>query len=234
MAAILRSVTSASTETTDTQGGTGIPIDVPTGIQNGDVLFLCAHIASSTGTYATPGGWDVVEPQFASTNYASSKMACYSRVANDEPSSYTIKWGTTETGRGACIMAAFTGIDTVTPIQDKSHDHGSGPTSTEIFSSVTPTSGTLLIAFAGAYTADTSSFTWTADGAMHEEADVSSSCASKSNAGIQLATQTVSAGATGTRTATGSKSNLQPCGVMIALNPSAEGIVLKGIKHRSL
>jgi hypothetical protein len=49
--------------------------------------------------------------------------------------------------------------------------------------------------------------------------DNSSNHASASNASIEFATQAVSAGATGTRTATGSRADLRPCGIMIALNP---------------
>ena len=58
---------------------------------------------------------------------------------------------------------------------------------------------------------------------MTEVADTSSSHASASNGSIELATQYVSEGATGTRTATGSLADLRPCGVMIALNPANIG-----------
>jgi hypothetical protein len=79
----------------------------------------------------------------------------------------------------------------------------------------------MILGFVGAYTPSFGATTWTPDGAMAEQADTTSANTTKSNASVELATQSVAAGATGTRTATGSRADLRPCGVMVALNPSS-------------
>jgi len=210
----------ANTGAAQGTGDVGITTSVPGGTVDGDVMYLAIHAASSTGVFVTPAGWSVVEAQFSSTGQASSKMAVYRKVAASEPASYTITWGGAgSTGRVSTIMVSLSGVDTSSPQQDEAKDPGAGPTSTEVLPSVTPTTSTMILGFAGAYTPSFSANTWTPDAAMTERTQTSSFHASASNASLDLATQNVAAGATGTRTATGSLADLRPCGVMIALNP---------------
>ena len=220
----VRSVAVANTGAAQGTGDVGITTNVPTGTRDGDVMYYAIHGASSTGVYVTPPGWTDVEAMFTSTGQASSKMAVYRKVAAGEPASHTITWGLVgSTGRVATIMVSLTGVDVGTPQQSEAKDPGAGPTSTEVLPSVTPTTQSMLLGFGGAYTPSFSAVTWTPDAAMTEVADTSSSHASASNGSIELATQYVSEGATGTRTATGSLADLRPCGVMIALNPANIG-----------
>lgn len=225
MAIAVRAVAVANTGAAQGTGSPGLAISVPTGTRDGDVMYMGVMAASSTGTFDTLAGWTVVEAQFASTGQASAKMAVYRKVAASEPASYTFTWQTgASTGRVAIIMVSLSGVDTTTPQQAEAKDPGAGPTSTEVLPSVTPTTATMILGFAGAYTPSFSAVTWTPDGAMTEQADTSSSHASASNASIELATQQVSEGATGTRTATGSLADLRPCGVMVALNPAVPSL----------
>jgi len=226
MAIAVRATTVANTGAAQGTGDVGITTNVPAGTQNGDVMYYAIHAASSTGVFVTPSGWSVVEAQFSSTGQASSKMAVYSKVAASEPASYTITWGAAaSTGRVSTIMVSLTGVDTSVLQQSEAKDPGAGPTSTEVLPSVTPTTSTMILGFAGAYTPSFSANTWTPDAAMTERTQTSSFHASASNASLDLATQNVVAGATGTRTATGSLADLRPCGVMIALNPLVDSQV---------
>lgn len=220
MAITVRQSSVANTGAAQGTGDVGITTSVPAGTADGDVMYYGIMAASSTGVFVTPSGWTVAEAQFSSTGQASAKMALYRKVAASEPASYTITWGgAASTGRVATIMVSLTGVDTTTLEQDENNDPGAGPTSTEVLPSVTPTSATMILGFAGAYTPSFSAVTWTPDAAMSEVTETSSSHASASNASLELAIQQVSAGATGTRTATGSLADLRPCGVMVALNP---------------
>src|SRR6187399_2643176 len=108
MAIAVRAVAVANTGTAQGTGSPGLAISVPTGTLDGDLLYMGVMAASSTGTFDTPGGWTVVEAQFASTGQASAKMAVYRKVASGEPASYTFTWQTgAATGRVAIIMASF-------------------------------------------------------------------------------------------------------------------------------
>ena len=217
----IRNTTVANTGAAQGTGDVGITTNVPAETVDGDVMYYGIHGASSTGVYVTPAGWDVVEAMFNSTGQASSKMALYRKVASSEPASHTITWGAAgSTGRIAAIMVSLFGVNTVTPQQDEAKDPGAGPTSTEVLPSVTPTIDTMILGFVGSYTPSFSAVTWTPDAAMIEQTETSSFHASASNASMQLSTQLVSAGATGTRTATGSLADLRPCGIMVALNPA--------------
>ena len=218
MAVAVRAVSSGNTGTTDTGGNVGVSCAVPTGTTAGDVLYLVVHAATSTGAFATPSGWTEIVAQFSSTGKASSICAAYRKVAATESGTYTVTWGTSgKTGRAAIICAALSGVDTTTPEYEVQHDHGSSGTSTtEVMPSVSPTAADVVLWFASAYTASFGATTWTADASTSEVADTSSACTSKSNASIELATESVAAGATGTRTATGSRSDLNTCGVTIA------------------
>lgn len=222
MAIAVRSTATANTGAAQGTGDVGITVSVPAGTIAGDVIYYAVHAASSTGVFHVPqGGWTVVEAQFASTGQASSKMALFRKVATgSEPANYTIFWGlAASTGRVAALMISLSGVNNGAVQQSEAKDPGAGPTSTEVLPSVTPVTDTMLLGFAGAYTPSFSANTWTADAAMTEQADTSSSHASASNASITVATQSVAAGATGTRTFTGSLADLRPCGVMVALNP---------------
>lgn len=222
MAIAVRNFAVANTGAAQGTGDVGITVSVPAGTLDGDVMYMALMAASSTGVFVNPGGvWTEVEPQFASTGQASAKMIAYRKVAASEPASYTVTWGAAaSTGRVAAIMCSFSGMDTVTPEQDENNDPGAGPTSTEILPSVTASSATVILGIAGAYTPSFGATTWTEDAAMTEVTETTSAHLSASNASIQFAIQSVSAGATGTRTATGSRADLRPCGVMIALDPA--------------
>jgi hypothetical protein len=217
-----RSATSASTGSTDTGGDVGLTINVPAGVQNGDMLYLGIHITSSTGTIAKPAGWDNVVAQIASTASASSKLAVFSRPASSEPGSYNVKWGTSSnTGRASGGMAAWYNVNTTTPTQDIQHSHGDGSTgNTEEAPTATATNNTDMATFVGAYTATSSggSNTWTPPTGMSEKSDATTSCTSKSNSSFEIAQLSVAAGATGAKTATGSLSNLASLSVTVILN----------------
>lgn len=177
-----------------------LTIPKPTGTVAADVMIASVTVNPSTVTITPPGGWALINEVVQGTA-TSSRLATYYRVAGTgEPASYTWTFsGGTHAGAVGGIMS-FVGVDNATPIDAQA----GGPTAsntTHVAPSVTTTqpNGMLVTIHELA-----SSRTWTAPGTMTEAVDVASLAPSNA-AGISMEMnyeQRITAGATGTRTAT--------------------------------
>ena len=74
----------AEAHANDNTGPTAPVVSVPTGTQNGDLMFLVASRYAGT-SITTPAGWNLID---ARGNYAWTGL--YWRIASSEPSTYTI------------------------------------------------------------------------------------------------------------------------------------------------
>ncbi|TMC36976.1 MAG: glycosyltransferase family 2 protein, partial [Chloroflexi bacterium] len=80
---------------------TSLTLNVPTGVQNGDVMI--AVVSTSANTVSTPSGWNTLA--------RSATMATFYRVASSEPASYSFTDGGASTN-WAGIIDAYSGVDT--------------------------------------------------------------------------------------------------------------------------
>lgn len=186
------SYVSAASETT-------LVVPVPSGVQDGDVMFLAVFLTASSGSITTPGGWTPIYANSVPASSTSSHASLFWRVAASEPGSYSV---TVSSGRGSASIVALTGVDTTTPLDatDVAVDSAAGLTVTA--PSVTAAAATMLLSwFGGRVLGNGYLATWTPDGAETEQVDVGSAVAATSNSSHELATQDVSSGATGTRAA---------------------------------
>jgi hypothetical protein len=136
----------------DDQGGTysatsSWVLNVPTGVSNGDILLWRVTIDRTTVTATTPNGWDPVDGPRDQTGAARSYL--YKRIASSEPSSYTLTLS--GTASGSAVMIAYTGTDTVDPVQATSPaGTTTGSTATPTTAAITPAGDNyMLVAFYG-------------------------------------------------------------------------------------
>jgi hypothetical protein len=92
-----------------------VTVSVPTAIQPGDLMIAEIAVRGGTSTTITaPAGWTLVRRDNRTTNIA---QATYRRLvpsSPQEPASYT--WTFTSGNDAAGGIAAYTGVNTVTPI----------------------------------------------------------------------------------------------------------------------
>lgn len=100
----------SSSATGDNVGTGTVPIAVPDGVVDGDVLLLAIQ-TTSTRPITTLAGWNLVQYDDTGTQ----EWGVYYRVANSEPASYSPAWtgGTTDITMG---MVAYRNADQTTPI----------------------------------------------------------------------------------------------------------------------
>jgi len=189
--------------------GTSITLTKPSGTVSGDVLVAAIDIAGTT-TVTAPSGWTLVR---STTSGSSLTQATYVHAAGStEPSSYVWRFSSSRTVSG--IVAAYVGVSTTTPVDVSSGGSSAGSTSVTAPSVTTTAGGELLLGVFGA----AAKATVTPPTGMIEHAE---RLGGTGNTRVlsELADQQVGAGATGTRTATLSKSGAN-VGQLIALRPS--------------
>lgn len=195
MAIAFRSSTTASV----TGVNVTININVPAGVQVGDVLVVYA-VATVSGEFVSAG---TVGTNFTNriNDFDSGGGAggivldAWTRVADGtEPASYSIIWNTS-TSRKLAWMGAYSGCS-ATPFDVASTNTGASSTNVVMASLTTANANEMLVAFFS----NRSTGTYTPDAAMTERDDFAAVVVNG-----EAADQTITAaGATGTRTAVSS------------------------------
>lgn len=185
------------------QAGSSIDLPVPPGVVANDVMVAAIGYQPNTLTITPPLGWTLVGTSTTAAATANS-LAVYRRVAGaGEPGAYQWTFGAGVLTAAAGGIKAFSGVDTVTPIDGVPN----GATTASALTHATPSIAT-TVANAMLVTAHTfaSSATWTPPPGMTEAYDRANltvpNAAGQAIEG-SFATQS-SIGATGTKTATAS------------------------------
>lgn len=112
MAVALRSQGAAAATST----GSTLVLTAPAGIQSGDYLIAFIHNQNSSSTVDTTGsGWTRINTPFIANDYGSRTTGMYAKVATgSEPSNYTFT--VSSAGRSVGFIAAYSGVDTGSPI----------------------------------------------------------------------------------------------------------------------
>lgn len=196
------------------QGGnngssSSIVLPMPAGTAAGDVVLVAVQVATNVTTLVHPSGYSIVH-DFVPAQSWHSRLIVYSKLAVSGEASVTVQTGWV--GKSA-VLLVYRGLDAASPVAAVSFASKDGTTVT-IPSVDSPMTGTQLL---GLFASQNQSApgVFTVNG-MTERAAVSS----LSWLGISAADQVVSAGMTGTRTATFSVAGGALTGVLLALRPS--------------
>jgi hypothetical protein len=189
---------------------TSITLNRPSGTASGDVLVAAIDISGTT-TVTAPSGWTLVR---STTSGSSLTQATYVHTAGtSEPSSYQWRFSSSRLASG--VVAAYVGVNGTTPVDVSSAGSSSGSTSIVGPSVTTTTAGDLLL---GAFGATANASVTPPTGMLEENEQLAGS--GNTRVLTELSDQQLGAvGATGTRTATLSKSGAN-VGQLIALRPS--------------
>jgi hypothetical protein len=197
---------------------TSVAVNKPTGLVNGDIIVVGVAKANADAVTKPSGFVDIalVTGQAAVTTYGYYKVITN---AGGEPATYTFSW--TNTSRATGESVAYSGVDNTTPIDVTASTlaQGSGSASLVLPSITTVTNGAMLISGAGQDSSGTG--TMTQPGSMGQ-VQVALSAGKCFTMADELA---ATAGATGTRTWTGSSSTLAHSGWLAALRPASTPVV---------
>ena len=98
-------------------GGTGITIDVPSGVEDGDFLIMFSHRNDNIGDFNTPSGWT---RQTAIDGVASPgqdrSTGIFTRVADSEPANYLLTHTDGGNEQWSGVILAYRGVDQTTPL----------------------------------------------------------------------------------------------------------------------
>gem|GEM_PF-1074800 len=115
------------TPTTSTT--TSLIVDVPTGVQAGDYMIAFLHQQTADATDISCSGWTRIGPAFIANDSGSRISGMYAKFASSsEPSTYT--FNVVNTGRSMGFMAAYSGVDTTSPVAFSSNYAKGGATNT--------------------------------------------------------------------------------------------------------
>jgi len=202
---------SAATATTGSGIGTNtIAVSVPAGVQSGDLL-LCFIGAREGGEWlelnggSIPSGWARKRSDTSANSNAGQRVYCYWKIAGgSEPASYT--WTKAGTGRTFnAVMLAYSGVKTSNPfIADTGGSNATGSSSPQT-ASLDAGSGTHSTLVWAAVGRDAPAGSMTIPGSMNQRGNLATSLASNI-VGMMVADQSISSGATGTRTGSYSSS----------------------------
>jgi MSHA biogenesis protein MshQ len=196
-------------------------IDQPSGTAQDDVMIASIGVRPSSTTITPPSGWTLVR-RINNSNSNSNSLAVYRRVAgSSEPASY--KWTLSGSNYAVGGIQSFFGIDTANPI-----DVENGQTTANGTAHATP-SVTTTVANAMLVTSHTfsSNRSWSPPSGMTEAFDVSTGPDSSGGQAIEGNYDVqVSAGSTGTKTATvGGDADVGNTHIL-ALRPLYPGLVI--------
>lgn len=180
-------------------GSTSLTLNVPAGVQNGDLL-----IAVVFGSGGAVGDWIQTSWTWAvEQNNAATNLGISYRIASSEPASYAF---TTTTSRrlGGMIMA-FRGA-----AWDIA---GTLATATYTASSITVSEANSILI--GAWSVDVNTQTWTAPSGMTQISKYEGA----NRANFATYREDVNAGSTGTRTASTASTDTRSC-VLFSIKPS--------------
>jgi hypothetical protein len=160
-------------------GVASLAIATPAGTQPGDVMVAAVSVRPSSAAITPPGGWTLVR-RVDNAAGNSSSLAVYTRVAAlGEPASHA--WSLSTSTGSAGGIAAFSGVDTATPVDAEA----GAPTATGLTHATPSTTATRPRTMLVTAHAFTSSDTWTPPAGMSEAVDVAS-MAVPNSAGIAL------------------------------------------------
>jgi len=211
----------AAASATAASGVLTLPINVPAGTLQNDVMIAAVAVRPSTATITAPAGWTLVRRTDNAGPTDSNSLAVYSRLAGaSEPSNYAWTFSTS-TGAAGGIQAFFN-VDTTSPIDVENGAATPSGLAHTAPSITTTVNGAMIVA----HFTKSGAGTWTppvAGGGMPaftESFDVTigAGAAGQSLEGTR-ALQTT-AGATGAKTATASANADAGNTHMLALRPA--------------
>ncbi len=112
-------------------------IDVPDGVQDGDLLYAFIAIEDDEAI-PTPSGWTLIRS--TSNDF---RLATFYRIASGEPDDYA--WGTSWNA-AVGVIAAYTGVATTSPLDAESERTGSSSYNVRANSVTTTQNNDLLVA----------------------------------------------------------------------------------------
>lgn len=195
----------------------------PTGTLSGDVLIFQADwpntVGGSNGAITTnvtaPSGFTLIDGAYGTQT---SHVAYYKICGGSEPSSYTWSWAG-GTGRGAFILAAYSGADGTTPINAYSHNTDSAVDATMRSTSLTPSvANCMIVAMFGV--ANISGAITQPSGYTNVYNIIDGTNAYSSDMSYLLQTSAVAANPSATYA---SSTNFIKCSVLVALAPASSG-----------
>lgn len=213
------SIQSQSADATGTADATGCTVSVPSGTQDGDLLYAmvaACRVAGSSVTITPPAGWTLVDT--AEVTEGGSRRInhrTYRRIASSEPASYTWTGDGSSTNSLIGKMFRITGHHPTTPINGSDDNLGTG-TSVSGGPVTTTVNDCLLIASAA--TAHNNTFTFTPPSGMSEEFDFGYDPGAATSMTGATVTQAV-AGSTGVKAFTISGSPDSSGGILVAIAP---------------
>jgi hypothetical protein len=199
-------------------GTTSLVINKPAGVLSGDFMLAGISInksSSSDPAITAPSGWSLVR----SLPDGLVRTSVYRRTAgSSEPASYT--WTISSAVRVAGGIAAYSGVNTTTPIQ---LENGAVEGTTDTTSHTTPTitttgSATWLVSIFGDRTGTTSS-TWTPPSGATERVDVRTTQGTSPNVSLSIHDQGPVTAGNKAHTATASVSSKDAAMEIIAIQP---------------
>jgi hypothetical protein len=130
---------------TATGSNNNITIAKPTGVAQGDLLVAVFGIKTADGINSTPAGWTLLD----SLLNGGHGCAIYTKIAgSSEPTSYTWTYGSETWDEMGGAIAAYSGIDTTTPVEVYS-EFGTTHANFKALSVTTLSSNAILVAIAG-------------------------------------------------------------------------------------
>lgn len=212
----------------NSSGVTQLSVSKPAGVIADDVLVACVTIRADSSISSVPSGWTLIrQDTTATTDNNGCRQAIYYKVAgSSEPSSY--QWKTSASTDIAICIAAFSGVNTSTPIEVNDGTSSDDPNDTTCTApSVTTTTATcMLVTFHGFNPATTTTATTsqTPPSGMTEAADTASvgpggGDANRATCELNYLSLS-SAGATGTKISSLDANDGRNVGQTIALKPS--------------
>jgi len=199
-----------------------LTIAVPAGTTTDDVMIASVTVRDSPTTLIAPAGWTLVREDLqVAGGGATSRLATFSRVVTGpEPASYSWTFGASAHVGAAGVIATFSGVDTVVPIDAHNGTATAAGADHTAPSVAAGAAGAMLV---GVFEFGSSTSDWTT-GALTEALEARS-VAAPSDLGLSMvmAYETLATpGASGTRTATASTAGAnadQGVAQLVALRP---------------
>jgi hypothetical protein len=202
------------------ESGTQVTVSKPAGAAEGDVLLAGITFGGATMTMsAIPTDWALVRQ---ASNGGVWFTNTYTHVVGpSEPANYA--WTISVTGKILGDITAYSGVDTVTPV-----DVSAAATAFQIMPTMTTTvPNVLLVAYFGGANSTTVA-TWPAAPGMFERSELTTTSAASYLSVSHQEQVWPTAGATGTRTNNSTPGVNGPVGQWLALRPAANSVIGTG------
>lgn len=206
-------------------GTTNHAVSTPTGFQSGDLL-ITAFTNPVNATITPPSGWtEVFDGLTLGGPNNFDRYLAWKIADGTEGSSQTFV--STVSGRPAGVMAAFSGVDQTTPIEQATETTPSGAGTAYTTGTITPTKDNcMILVLLYGYISAAGTLSFTPDASYTERFDIPNT---NNGAGIEGQTllQTSAAAATGTGTASTSVTRYD---VILAIRPAATSSAIKTVE----